>query len=274
MSLSPVYSQMFADKFKSDYQAVGKLRGSVLELHGLRGDAYKSKVIEQASMDKHGAFGADIPAKAPSVDAPLMTFENYELKLVIDNFEDLDINTSILNGYSMTHAKAIGRREDQFIIDSVVANAVKEVPVAGTNLTKDKLIQSRKLLGDDEVDENLHIVIQQSQLASLLSDPEITSTDYNSVRLLMTGEIDTFMGYKFHVLGNRAEEGGLPKTGDDRTCIAYAMEAVELGFRKDPTVSMTTVEENFRVETLSVMSAGALVNRPKGTVKIICNEAA
>ena len=43
MSLTPVYEQMFAKRFKNDYQASGKLRGTILEIHGVKGDAYKSK---------------------------------------------------------------------------------------------------------------------------------------------------------------------------------------------------------------------------------------
>lgn len=277
MSLSPVYSQMFADRFVEDYQASRKLANTVQELHGLVGDAYKLKITDAVDMNLHGAYGADIPAKAIGTSAPTITFKDYDLKLVLDHFESLNINANVITTYSRSHALAMGRREDQFVIDAVVADATKSVPVGTTNLTVDKLIEAKKELGLDEVMGTIHIVIHQNNLASLLKDSSnlVGNVDFNQVKALVTGEVDRFMGMQFHVLGDRTFDGvaaGLPKTGDNRTCIVYATEAVTMGYRLDPRVSITEVQENFRVETLSVLSAGAIVGRPKGVVTIICDE--
>lgn len=272
MALSATYSQQFADFFQINYQAMGRLRDSVMSLHGLVGDAYKMKYMAAVSMDQHGAYGSDIPAKNVTSTAPVISFTDYELKLAIDQFEQLNMNASVLQGYARLHAAAIGRREDQFIIDAVVADATKSVAVGTTNLTVDKLREARAKLGLDEVEGELHIVIHQNNLDSLLGEVETTSSDYNTVKTLVRGEVDSFMGFKFHVIGNRTLEGGLPKVGDNRTCIAYAKEAVTMGYRMDPNVKVVDVPENLRVETLSSFSAGAKVGDANGVVTIICDE--
>jgi hypothetical protein len=277
MALSPVYVQQFADRFVEDYQANRKLANTVQEIHGVVGDAYKLKVSEAVDMSKHGAYGSDIAATDVNTTAPTVSFSDFDLKLVLDHFESLNINANVITTYSKLHGMAIGRREDQYVIDAVVADATKSVPVGTTNLTIDKLIAARKELGLDEVMGTIHIAIHQNNLESLLKDSSnlIGNYYYNDVRALVTGQVEYFMGMKFHVLGNRTINGvaaGLPKTGDNRTCIVYAEEAVTLAYRLDPRVQMTEVEQNFRVETLSVLSAGAKVGRPKGVCTIICDE--
>ena len=279
MALSPVYVQMFADRFDIDYQAHRKLANTVKEVHGVVGDAYKEKLMAQVDMAQHGAYGADIPATAVSATAPSTTFTDYDLKLVLDHFESLNINANVVSAYSEDHAAAMGRREDQYIIDSVVAAATKSVSVGSSNLTIDKLIAANALLGLDEVMGKKHLVIHANNLRGLMKDTshQIGSSDYNQVRALVNGEINFYMGFFFHVLGTRTMNGvaeGLPITGNNRTCIAYAEKAATMAYRLDPQVKMVEVPENFRVETLSLLSAGCVVGRPKGVCTIICDESA
>ena len=53
------------------------------------------------------------------------------------------------------------------------------------------------------------MVIHANGLAALLDETELTSSDFATVKALSTGEIDTFLGFKFITLGDR-DEGGLP----------------------------------------------------------------
>ena len=245
-----------------------------MTLHGLVGDAYKMKYLAAASMDQHGSYGSDIPAKNVSSTAPSISFKDYELKLAIDQFEQLNMNASILEAYAQTHAKAIGRREDQIIIDALNADATKEVAVGTTNLSLAKLLDAKSRLGEDEVDEDLHIIIHVNNLKALLDDPEVTSADYNNVRALVNGELNSYVGFQFHTIGDRADEGGLPKAGDNRSCFAFSKSAVTMGYRMDPNVKVVDVPNNLRVETLSSFSAGAKVGDANGVVKILCDESA
>ena len=274
-NFSPAYSQMFQEFFANNYQASGKLRGTTMELHGLVGDAYKMKYMGAQYMDQHGAFGSDIPAKNVTTTAPVLSFSDYELKLAIDEFEQLNMNASVLNGYAKTHAKAIGRREDQFIIDAVVADATLTVAAGGANLTYIKLLEARSNLGLNEVDDVLHVVLHWNNMQALLQQQQATSVDYFTQKTLVDGTMDMqkFIGFQFHVIGNRNDEGGLPIDGANvRSVIVYAQDAVTLGYRMDPQVRTVQVENNARIETLSLMSAGAKVGDANGVGIIYCDE--
>ncbi len=271
-----IYSQAFADMFLLNYQGSSRLKGVVRELHGLVGSSYKLKYMDRVAMQEHGVFGADIPRTSVVTTAPEISFKDYQLKLVIDEFEQLNFNADALASYSQDHAKAIGRREDQMVIDAVVAGATKSVAAAGANMSVEKLREARALLGRDEVDsDEIYIVMHWDQMDALLGQTEYTSSIFNMAKPLVdpAGNNGPFSGFKIIVIGDRPKEGGLPKTGDVRTCIAFAKEAVTLGYRMDPKVTMTPVPQNARVETLSLLSAGAVVGDARGTVKILCDEA-
>lgn len=66
-------------------------------------------------------------------------------------------------------------------------------------LTISKLISASVALdaaeGDEE--EERYIAVKAKQKGNLLATTEVTSADYNTVRALYDGKIDTFMGFKF-----------------------------------------------------------------------------
>lgn len=65
-------------------------------------------------------------------------------------------------------------------------------------LTISKLISAKVALDAAEGDdEERYIAIKAVQLGNLLATTEVTSSDYNSVKALVNGSIDTFMGFKF-----------------------------------------------------------------------------
>lgn len=68
-----------------------------------------------------------------------------------------------------------------------------------SGLTVSKLISAKVALlaaeGDEE--EELFILVSSKQIGNLLATTEATSADYNSVKALVDGKIDTFMGFSF-----------------------------------------------------------------------------
>lgn len=276
MALTPAYAKMFADEFFLNYQATRKLRTTVMEIHGLIGDSYKSKVLDEVALNTIGLGGDDIPASPIVATAPEMTPADYALKLRISLQETKRINADVISRYVRSHTKAMGRREDQFVIDALESDTVKTVAVGTTNMTLTKFEAAMESLGNDEInsaDNQMYIVMHQNQYTALLKDDNFTSGDFVVDRTLnLAGYRATFLGVRIVVLGNRALEGGLPKTGNNRTCFMYAQDAVELGYWIDPMVNITNEQENLRISTVSALTAGAMVSRPDGSVSIVCDE--
>ena len=69
-----------------------------------------------------------------------------------------------------------------------------------SNLNVAKIREARRLLisfFNVPGRETWHFGYTSSQLSSLLSQTQITSADYNSVKALVYGEVDSFLGFKF-----------------------------------------------------------------------------
>jgi hypothetical protein len=121
--------------------------------------------------------------------------------------------------------------------------------------------------------EGRSILIHANSLSALLGETEVTSADFNTVRALVTGDINTFMGFRFITFGDR-DEGGLPVDGSsDRTLYAFHRDALGLGIGMNQTSRVDYIAEKTSFLVASMFSAGAVAIDDEGIVKITCREA-
>lgn len=154
-------------------------------------------------------------------------------------------------GFGTAYTGKTGSTQVTFAAASEVAvNYVETGTAANSNLTVGKLRRIRYLMEKAEaLDEDamlggsydLMIAVDPSQKQALLRDPQVTSMDYNNVRALVDGKVDTYMGFKFIML-NR-----LPVASSVRSCMAWEREGlllavadeinVDVGPRRDKRMS-------------------------------------
>ena len=63
-----------------------------------------------------------------------------------------------------------------------------------------------------------------------------------SIKATVSGEINTFLGFRFYVLGDR-DEGGLPLATNDRTCFAFHRSAVGMAVNMAQKTEINYVPE-------------------------------
>jgi len=140
---------------------------------------------------------------------------------------------------------------------------------ANSGLTIAKLRRAKFILDSNEVDEEEEriIVVSAKQLQDLLRTVEATSADYNTVRALVDGNINTFMGFKFR----RTQL--LPITTTVRSCYAYVKSGVVLAERGLKTYMDVRPDLSHSLQIRSVASLGAVRMEEKKVVEIACDEA-
>jgi hypothetical protein len=175
-------------------------------------------------------------------------------------------------------ANAIGRRQDQLILDALTASSTSltvsnDIGGTDTNLNVAKLREAKKLMDKGNVPpQDRHMVIHANSLAALLSETAVTSADYNTVRALVAGELDTFLGFKFHVLGDRTE-GGLTIDGSsDRQIFAFHKDAIGYAEGIAPRTEINYVPEKTSFLVNTVLSATAVAIDAEGIVELTCRE--
>lgn len=270
--LSAVAVQMFRDQFQIKYEAPREITGTTLEVHGVVGDAYKWPQMGPAIMLPRGAPSSAIPASILDHTRVTTNFLEFVLNTPTDKFKQAEVNADEMSVLAIQHVKAIGRREDQFVIDALDNSGATTLPVDSSNLTLKKLRDASALLNKANVDKtDRTILIHANSLRSLLDEEELTSSDFNTVKTLMTGQVETFMGFKFITIGDRAE-GGLPLSGTTRTCFVYNKMAVGMVWQLNPEVEVDWEPVLRSHLTISALSAGADALQDPGIVKIDCDE--
>ncbi len=104
-----------------------------------------------------------------------------------------------------------------------------------TPLTIAKLLTCKQLLDDAEIDESRQkfFLCNPFNLNQLLNTTEVKSSDYNTVKALAQGRVDSFMGFNF-IMSTR-----LPADDTDTgatKCAAFVQDALVLAIAEEPNV--------------------------------------
>lgn len=275
----------FDNEVKHEYQGAGKLRNTVTLRTNVTGESYKFTRMGKGIANQK-ATQADVTPMDIAHARQTATLENWNAPEYTDIFDQAEVNFDEKSELAKTIAKALARREDQLIIDSMTALTFAATndgnPDTGrvfddsatTNFTLDLVRKARGHIDDIEAtDEEDHIVLRALALQKLLEDSEVTSSDYNTVKALVTGDLDTYMGFKFHVIGTR-DEGGLPGVAADRVAYAYCKSAVGLAIGIDMKTTIDWVAQKTSWLCNGMLKAGAVVREPQGVVKLQYDETA
>lgn len=275
--ISNAFVTLFDAEVKQAYQASRALAGLVRERNGVEGSTVKFPKIGKGSATIR-IPQSDVTPLNVTYSQVTATLSDYNAAEYSDIFHQAKVNFDERRELVQVVSNAIGRRMDQLILDALAASSTSltvanSVGGATTNLNVAKLRRAKKLLDQYNVpSEGRVMVISAAGLEGLLGETQTTSTDYNSVQALVSGSIDTFLGFKFITLGDRAE-GGLPIDGSlDRTCYAFHKDAVGLGIGMAQKTEINYVPEKTSFLVNSMFSAGSVAIDDEGIVKITCRE--
>ena len=207
---------------------------------------------------------------------------------LVDEMDKIRLLADPTSPYVGLAVAALNRAKDDAIIAAARGNSrsnssnialpgTQKIAVSATGLTLTKLLSAKEMLDAAEVDVELDpdgqgspqrvMVVSSKQLTNLLGTTEIKSVDYNNVKALAQGQVDTFLGFKFI----RSER--LPKVGNDRFCLAWSRGCVAFGTGMDIVSSIDPLPgKNYSVQVYARESIGAVRVEDEGVVEIACQE--
>jgi hypothetical protein len=281
--LSNAAVQEFDSEVKHEYQGTKTLRECVTVRTGVVGDAYKFTRMGKGLANQK-ATQADVTPMDITHGRQSADLENWNAPEYTDIFDQSEVNFDEKSELAMTIAKAIGRREDQLIIDAMAAvsfvstndgdpDTGRVFDISATrNFDLDSIRSAKGHLDDIEADsDNRFIVVRAQALQTLLEDNTVTSSDFNTVKALVNGELDTFLGFKFKVIGTRSE-GGLPGVAADRVAFAWHKSAIGLAIGIDMKTTIDWVAQKTSWLANGMFKAGAVAREAQGVIKIQYDE--
>lgn len=278
VSISNAFVTLFDTEVKQAYQADAVLRNTVRLRTGVQGSTHK--------FPKIGSGVAQVRVPQTDVTPLNVTYSQATATLgdwiaaeYSDIFNQAKVNFDERSELVQVVSKAIGRRADQLVLDALAASSTSltvsnDIGATDSNLNVAKLREAQRLMNANNVPmEDRFIVIHASNLANLLSETAVTSSDFNTVKALVQGELDTFLGFKFITLGDRSE-GGLTGggSGQDRVVYAYHKNAIGLAEGMGVRSEINYIPEKTSWLVSSMFSAGAVAIDAGGIVAITCRE--
>ena len=277
VSLSNAFVTLFDAEVKQAYQGKAQLVSAVRQRRGVEGSTVKFPKVGRGVATPR-IPQADVTPLNVSFSSITCTLADWNAAEYSDIFNQAKVNFDERQELAQVLANAIGRRQDQLILDALAASSTaltvsNDIGGADTNMNMAKLREAKKLLDKSNVPpEGRGIIIHANGLASLLSETSVTSSDFNTVKALVSGELNTYLGFQFYVLGDRTE-GGLVVDGSlDRTCFAFHRDSIGYAEGISPRTEINYIPEKTSFLVNTVFSAGAITIDAEGIVSIVARE--
>ena len=286
--MSTQITTAFVQQFSANIQMLSQQKGSLLR------NAVDSESVngEKAFFDQVGAAAAVLRtsrhADTPLVETPhsrrMVTMADYEYADLIDDADKVRLLADPTSTYSRAAAAAMGRAMDDVIITAALGTATtgkdgststslpagQKIAHGSAGLTIAKLLSAKETLDANSVDPSItrHIIVSPKQISDLLNNTTVTSSDFNTVKALATGELNSFVGFNF-IVSNRLSTD----SNSDRQVIAFASDGIKLAIGKEPSARIDErADKSYSTQVYYCQSIGATRMEESKVVEIACNE--
>lgn len=159
----------------------------------------------------------------------------------------------------------------------VPVNYVESGTASDSNLTVAKLratlewFQQNEAWGQDSENygDKLVMAVTSSQIMSMLRSIEVTSSDYNDVKALVDGKVDTFLGFKFI----RTQRLPLDPKTKVRKCLAWVKSRAQFGLWEDFKVKVSVRDDlDEALQIRAKFACGATRLQEEGFKAVLCSE--
>ena len=287
--MSSQITTAFVEQYSANIQMLSQQMGSLLR------DAVRNESVvgKDAYFDQIGKVTAILKTSrhsdTPQIDTPhsrrRVSLADYEFADLIDQQDKVRLLIDPTSSYAKAAAYAMGRAMDDVIIAAALGSAntgvsggtavalpagnIVAANLGGTGMNIAKLASAKNILDTGDVDPSIkrHIIVSPTEIADLLNNTTVTSSDFNTVKALVHGEIDSFMGFKFHV-SNRLVDNGAANT----QCIAFAEDGILLGVGKDVTARIDErSDKSYATQVYYCQTIGATRMEEAKVVSVLAN---
>lgn len=288
----------------------GKFTGTCLEesiegeekYYDQLGAVYASEVLDRY---------ADSPENDISHDRRRVVATAYDVGLMLDKFDKVQMLVNPESEYVQQQITALNRKKDIEFIKGALGNSFygknggssyaitdnggTRIAQGNTSLTIDKLSQARAKFAENGVDlddplNKAYIAVTPQVIQDMLGSTKTTSVDFNTVKALVKGELNSFYGFEFIIsnlipctvseavnlswtAADAVDTTGADDSGAGRACFAY----VKSGIRQVTNPSIMTEitkrdDKRFNYYAYSCMRTGAVRMEEKKVIQINCQE--
>ena len=282
---------------------VEQYRGNVEHLVQQKGSRLREAVSVETVVGKN-AFFEQVGSTAaqqrtsrhsdtPRMDTPharrRVSLIDFDWADLIDDEDRVRMLIDPQSPYASAAAWAMGRAMDEQIVAAADGTAYTGVaggtstsydssntvdvqvgisPAADTGLNVGKLRAAKQILDANEAEDgDRYMIINAKQLQNLLGQTEVTSSDFATVKSLVNGEVDSFMGFTFI----RTELIGTDSNSDHKV-LFWQKAGMKLAIGAEPSIKISErADKNHATQVFASMAIGATRMQEKLVGYIECD---
>ena len=254
--------------------------------------------------DRHGdTIHSDTPHSRRAVD-----LEEADYSDLIDKMDRVKLLINPDDAYVKAAVMGLNRYKDDVFITAALGNArtgkkgtvnvslpdsqkigaTNGTASSGLNVFTLTLVQEK--FDSNDVDEDIprYFAYSGKQKQNMLNEVEVTSADYNTIRALVQGQIDTFMGFKFirserlpvttasttfTAADGTVGAGGQTIASGARRCIAWAEDGMCFATGVDLLVRIDELPtKRYSTQVYAAHQVGAVRMEEEKVVEVLCAE--
>jgi len=202
---------------------------------------------------------------------------------LLDKMDKVRMLVDPTNYYNQIGRMAMLRAKDRVIIAALGGSAwsgqtgttevalpsSQKIATGSVGMTLAKALQAKEMLDAAEVDEEAprFMVVSAQQITNMLNTTEVKSADYNTMKALAQGQIDSFLGFKW------IRTQLLVKSSTTRYCYAYAKGAIGFGWLEALFADISQrKDKNYAWQVYNSQDLGATRVEEEQVVEIACIE--
>jgi len=286
---STVYAQAYARNIiQLAQQKYSKLLSIAYVKPNVKGKVFYQDQIGEWSMETKGSRNTATPNNDPNLYRRMATMVDYHDNRLLDRGDELRMLSDPRSSYTIAAAQSLARKIDNVLALAIVGTAnfgetgsstitlgtdsISNIShIAGTpsTLTFARVRLAKRILDLEDVEmEDRFFVVNPFGLEQLLGTTEATSSDYNAVKALVRGDIDSWMGFKW-VVSNQ-----LSTSGTTTTCFAMQRYGLCAAMASEPMVRTDErTDLSYSWQVYYELNIGSVRLEEARVVKVDINEA-
>ena len=278
----------FVEQYKSNVFHLAQQKGSRLRdavrTETITGKSHFFERVGSTAAQKRTSRHSDTPRMDTPHSRRKVSLDDYDWADLIDQEDKVRLLISPQSEYALAGAWAMGRAMDDAIVSAATGTSYggvaggtsvslpsgQKVVHASGGLTLAKLLSGKEIIDANDVDpeEPRFVICAAGQISDLLNVTQVTSSDYNTVKALAQGDIDTYLGFKFI----RSQRLGTDSNGN-RQVLMFTQSAIGLALGTDITTKISErADKNYATQVFLSMTIGATRIEEEKMVEIAANE--
>lgn len=280
-----VHIKQFSDDIiHAVQQKNSRLDGTVQRKVGVSAEEFYFNKLGSAELQEKTQRFSPTPLVDPVHSKRKVVPTRFHRAVPIDDYDQDRALVSLQPNYMDMLKYAATRKKDDIIVNALGGSAyegkdgtiavalpsAQKIVSSSTGMTLTKLLSAKEIIDAADVDPELtrHIVLSAKQLTNLFNTTEIKNADYNTVKALAEGKIDTFLGFKF--IGFQRL---LLNSSSERLCYVYTQNALGIAINKDMKTEVgKDAGHSFATIGYIEIDMGATRIEDKEIVEIACTE--